>query len=571
MNNTLLKLNNEYVKLYITLNSNLPELLKNSGSLIVYHNDKANNNQEISDTILTETSNDDNNEIIEINRLENLYTNNNNNLGTNYLYLGNEVIASGWGFDNEKQKDFVIENLNIIPERINSIIDVLNKIIGKSKQQLYVSKEGDLGSYDELYIASDHFEFDDNINLNKSNDSTNEGIKISDLPKLLYKAKYKQEEIINIQYLISSITFNGKTKEYNNDYDYIDNNNKYFYVPYNCDLTYKIIIKYIANDSGQVKSIKFNNDDIDSEYITSGITVNNSITYNIITINKRITNVTDIINPIIDITFYKTNSAKYKNYLYLENLYSIEHIIPEHTVRLNSLFNSYKIVPKDVLYNKHTLLSKGISDSYSSNSNTYDYIGMKEDFNIRSLSDFNNNLIIDENKILIKDVINNNEEKRYLLIYEIPVSYNINKIILHSNDGLTHKNILGNFKIYNKYVNNKPINYCNIIYTLININNGSYYIEFNFTKNNIKNNEYINNNFNNINLLNEDVINNTYYLTTDDYDAGYWFNGNNNYFLDALNDILGINKDDSNQNSEYNKFKNRFYSIAGDALNKVLS
>ena len=38
-------------------------------------------------------------------------------------------------------------------------------------------------SYDELYIASDHFEFDDNINLNKSNDSTNEGIKISDLPK----------------------------------------------------------------------------------------------------------------------------------------------------------------------------------------------------------------------------------------------------------------------------------------------------------------------------------------------------------------------------------------------------
>ena len=67
--NKLIKINGEYVKLYVTTNNTLPKLLKNTGSLIVYHQDK-------------------------------------DDVQTNYLYLGNELISSGWGFDNENDKEY---------------------------------------------------------------------------------------------------------------------------------------------------------------------------------------------------------------------------------------------------------------------------------------------------------------------------------------------------------------------------------------------------------------------------------------------------------------------------------
>ena len=39
----LLNLNGEYVKLYVTTNQTLPKLLKNSGSLVVFHDINYNN------------------------------------------------------------------------------------------------------------------------------------------------------------------------------------------------------------------------------------------------------------------------------------------------------------------------------------------------------------------------------------------------------------------------------------------------------------------------------------------------------------------------------------------------
>lgn len=64
-----IKINGEYVKLYVTTNSTLPKLLKNTGSLIVYHQSS------------------------DLNSIK------------NSLYLGNELIAGGYGFvDDDKRK-----------------------------------------------------------------------------------------------------------------------------------------------------------------------------------------------------------------------------------------------------------------------------------------------------------------------------------------------------------------------------------------------------------------------------------------------------------------------------------
>lgn len=71
--NKLIRIDGEYVKLYVTTNKTLPKLLKNTGSLIVYH-----------DGVLSE---------------KNDFT------PINHLYLGNNLIASGWGFHKEVQRD----------------------------------------------------------------------------------------------------------------------------------------------------------------------------------------------------------------------------------------------------------------------------------------------------------------------------------------------------------------------------------------------------------------------------------------------------------------------------------
>ena len=71
--NKLIRIDGEYVKLYVTTNKTLPKLLKNTGSLIVYH-----------DGVLSE---------------KNDFT------PINHLYLGNNLISSGWGFHKEVQRD----------------------------------------------------------------------------------------------------------------------------------------------------------------------------------------------------------------------------------------------------------------------------------------------------------------------------------------------------------------------------------------------------------------------------------------------------------------------------------
>ena len=576
MNNKLLKLNNEYVKLYITSNETLPELLKNSGSLIVYH--KNSNTSVSEDTSLTQSNGLNNSDSSEhhINELSELTIesiNDSNNNGTNYLYLGNELIASGWGFDNIKQKNAAINYLTTLPTHINSIVEVLNNIINSinNNENLYITKDSDLGSYKDLYISTSNFP--SSILVDKNNEKN---ILIKDLPQLLNKATYKEEEITKVEYsIVNEDGDNIEDKDNNINNIIRDDINKCFYVPYNYAKLYlQLKIKLNLNDVGNIKNIKFNtytininnNTNINTDnYILSIEKDNNTNNTQTITISKKFTNIDNIIDPDIYITFNKTNN--YKNYPdstdnSLNNLYSIENIIPEHTVRINNLFDRYKIIPTYEIYYSTTLLENSSVTNIPEYDQPWAYIGNIQDFSIPSLNDFKKVLIVNENNVTFNIEITNN---RYLLIFMIPKLYNINKIILCSSDNKIKQNILGEFKILYDYGVN------NIIYTIIDFDNdNNYYLKFELSKNNINNNTNTLSEIN-INLLDQNIINNTYYLSSDDFDGSHWFNGpENNYILnDVIPKILFTysNKEQNTltMNNCKNKIKNRFYSINEEA------
>jgi len=488
MDNKLLKLNNEYVKLYITTNKNLPELLKNSGSLIVYH-DKT------SDII-----------------------------GTNYLYLGNEVLASGWGFNTKQQKNKIINYLDELPTKITTIQEDLDNIKKgiTSNENLYITKNSDLGNYKDLYISKNYFP----SNIINGNNNDNNNIKIKDLPQLLNKATYKEEEITSVEYSIENI--NGTKINFKKD-----DLNKYFYVPYNSDIKFKITINYKTNDTGgAVKNIKFNDENLISEIPDN----TNGDEYTLI-ITKDLYNINEIIDPDIYITFKETPSEKYKFYNKLNKetessidntLYSIENIIPEHTVRINNLFERYKIIPTYEICYSTTLLENSFVNNIPDYDQQWTYIGNLQNFNMPSLNNFKKVLIINENNITFNLEIKND---RYLLIFMIPTLYNINKIMLCSSDNKIKKNILGEFKILYNY------NFSNIIYTILDFDDNNYYLKFELSKNNINNETTIKatNALSGINLLDTNIINNTYYLTNDDFDGSHWYNGpENNYILNEV-------------------------------------
>ena len=109
--NKLVKIDGEYVKLYVTTNKTLPKLLKNTGSLIVYH-----------DGVLSNT---------------------NDNTPINYLYLGNNLISSGWGLHKEVQRndteyffnygnDYNQKHIGASDEFNHNYYDIIHKLYEKN-------------------------------------------------------------------------------------------------------------------------------------------------------------------------------------------------------------------------------------------------------------------------------------------------------------------------------------------------------------------------------------------------------------------------------------------------------
>ena len=322
---SLLKLNGEYVKLYVTTNPNLPRLVKNSGSLVVYHDlySDINLNNELSNEVYfpIEESINDNNKYFRIyNRStenadyysqkmsqefsntgitdndgnefseEPFFTDGENYIlngferinyhdfitnKSNYLYLGNELIAGGWGFLNKNQRDLAIKELLYLPQWCNDLQDSITLEQLRRKNQdyaldtkfiKYVKKGSNLGAnWDNidnhinpngfLYLSladfdSEQFYFENserNITINNVSErvtishdilqmwaTSEEGsdeykykettqFLLKDLPKLFNHADYEDIEISNIDFVLK-LMFYKLTKNSTGNYTLEDNN-----------------------------------------------------------------------------------------------------------------------------------------------------------------------------------------------------------------------------------------------------------------------------------------------------------------------------------------------------------
>lgn len=572
INDKLLKLDGEKIKLYITKNSSLPRLLKNSGSLIVFQDQQREINYIDGAAYLYVFNNNENdneqkdsinNHIADIrNKIEKDATINKlRQKSCNYLFLGNEVIAGGYGFNSEEQKEKALDQLNSIPNEIYnlwlSILDEMDNriqndeiISGKFKD--FVSKKSNIGNTDnDLWLDLDYF----NPILFKTDKPSNYNHEFStqDLPKLCNFAEYKDIEVIKTDQYYSCGFFNGNTfVEYKNTVikDGVE------YVPYGSILSkYVFRIDYKENDSDGVrggtirKSINITDDPNDLRYEVLNMNTDpnvdsgkighsnliclwaseRSISYNNMYLFKPEISTYKPIDY-FKYTIYKTPEKKYKKFPLLDDyeLYSTQNAIKNHNVNVDVI----KIQPTYLCFYNNVINFNLDSDNFPEISK------VGKSFNFKHYD--NNKLIIDKK---VSFTVNFSNKDYHILSFAVPSKYIIKNVYLHNQNGIY--NISGLFKIIkslrlsfnpHEYDTNILCNY-NLCYMMCSVSYlkeyGDITIEFE------ERNEYNDFNQNVITGLDDKGLydffeNYTHYLRNDEFDGVHWVNGTGEEFCKWL-------------------------------------
>ena len=321
MNQQILKINGQYAKLYVTTNSTLPEILKNSGSMIVYHN--ADNN-------------------------------------FNSLWIGGEIIAGGWGF--VKSTHDILDNIAITyHDTINKIIeteahdikaldDIYKQIIigvdhDKWNLNNYLQKNGEYADASNTYIITSLSDFGGN---------TNTRIKLSQLPMLLRKTEYVDIEFSDIHYTL--IYKYGESYEEKT----IESTSNYIELPvYStiCDVYISFFAKF--NDSSGIDNIS-----VDISKYFKKLIINDEENYEI---QQFDTSFSKIYNTS---TFTYISSDIIVNEEDIENNENWRQIIYNNSDESNHIYYSNKIsTSRGVYYQIHIKYS----DTYQNNSSVAYY------------------------------------------------------------------------------------------------------------------------------------------------------------------------------------------------------
>lgn len=445
----LIKINNEYVKFYVTTNSQLPKLMKNSGSLVVLHKDMG------TDAI-------------------------------NELWLGNEIIASGYGFSSSKLRD----NLGYVGNTYNDIFDYI--------QNSYAYSLNYTGAVNN-YIIEHYATKRDNLTnayviyKNPGNNSSSEKIDLVDLVQSdhpVYEPYKVESSYYSITYSLLNCTdtvttYNSEvvlpyganidkiqlfvdSKE--NDTNGIVTGSSY-YTRYNNDPKYNktgIVTKLTEGTK-----INVNNKHVDTEFTTLSV----QIDYTRLESDKSKLSVRNIDTGYIlkDFTLYIDCSApkdslgnpdykRYKKHPYLEKILGTDHPIYVYDdfysinknkyVPIQNLYYKAKLPVywKSVYINESAKFKQDISIS-SMLDNTIDNSLAKSDLRYSMINDDTNTVTISSTSYTTlystKKVNDNNIISNKTLIM-IPSQYNIDYAYFNYKDG-TRENCTGS--IYRLTVN----------------------------------------------------------------------------------------------------------------------
>ena len=302
------RFNDQYLKCIVTNYKSTMQLLKDSGSLIVY--------QPLNEDV-------------------------------NYLYLGNELIASGYGVSTIQRRD----KLSYIADHYDDDYAYHTRYIDFSFA--YTTYVGDyILSYFDNYIQKDGSVSFTTIEYHNDATDTYEEASLKDIIFTGPDAQYNDIDVSTVSYI-------------NTDYgDYkINNNDNVTYLPIGVNIN--SVVTYIdatQNDSGGIANIKYDytyftniNKSVLTNTFIPGTVIDNAY-YKI-----RIEHIYDNINGkyyvsqegindvITDITMAINGSRQKKYYPFLEekgiHVYSDANIIKDHNIHLNDV----------KVYGKHTM------------------------------------------------------------------------------------------------------------------------------------------------------------------------------------------------------------------------
>lgn len=230
----LLKINGEYVKFYVTTNSQLHKLLANSGAAVIYHESTT---------------------------------------GINYLYVGGELIASGYGFESieirdkldewAREKDKTIKDLHDEDSALWQEIEDTKGDIKKWGEELFVEKEN--GDVSDTILKPD---------LNTGDIDVEVSLKMKHIMGLLENITYDRMEIGEILYTITYS--NPLAPESNTNYQtFTLLQSQYKALPIGAKLKkVEMLVAIKLNDSGaatQSKLTYYRNDNTDGNQVLTPI------------------------------------------------------------------------------------------------------------------------------------------------------------------------------------------------------------------------------------------------------------------------------------------------------------
>ena len=513
--NDIYNFNNQYLKCIVTKYKSTIDgsnkFMANSGALIIYHPD---NEQS---------------------------TYNDKEYSRNYIYLGGEFLASGYGFLCEDMRNDAEKIVKNYDDTINAIYDKINEEAAQRKQ-------GDENIINDLqnYVKINGG-FIDNTNLNING----KVIKTRDIILYGEEAKYTNLEVKNVSLKIVS-----------------DNGNEYFimkdnkiYVPLGILIKYvEISIEYDIHDSGGIDYLE-----VYHKYLTSSVNLNSVNQNDIETVvikydqdnngnakegiikYKKIfgTNeqlyVTNVINDFIEgfkIYVKETPVEKYKSYPRIKKYLDIDIKSTGNIITKNyiELLKNISIVP---LYNIHYTF--GNDTSKDNISIPLDTLENKPD-KVQLLTNINNEIQIN---------ITNIDKTRTSLCIAIPSIYKLTKLyaindenerfdwtgsifVSKSNNIITYKNSTGSsyatyYDLY-EVINTKSFSKCNkIIINVALIENEVTYNDINVITNN--------------RLTPPMVFGNT--INDEDFNNLYWVSFNND---NTLYNVITNTLDQLNEN-----------------------